>query len=100
MEKAKASPGNQYTGKLDRSKNSTGPKTLAGVRVFNAAVGVVVDGNNIHDGANYNVSIYDEIRTREPWELFLSAIPQSDGQAKSTYGLTAFQRPQFRVNLI
>jgi peptidoglycan hydrolase-like protein with peptidoglycan-binding domain len=52
MEKAKASPGNQYTGKLDRSKNSTGPKTRAGVRVFNAAVGVVVDGNNIHDGAN------------------------------------------------
>lgn len=28
MEKAKASPGNQYTGKVDRSENHTGPKTL------------------------------------------------------------------------
>jgi hypothetical protein len=29
MEKAKASPGNQYTGRVDRSDNATGPKTLA-----------------------------------------------------------------------
>jgi hypothetical protein len=29
------------------------------VRVFNGAVGVIVDGNNIHDGAHCNVSIYD-----------------------------------------
>ena len=29
MEKAKASPGNQYTGKLDRSTNASGPKTLS-----------------------------------------------------------------------
>lgn len=29
MAKAKASPGNQYTGKVDRSHDTTGPTTLA-----------------------------------------------------------------------
>lgn len=29
IEKAKASPGNQYTGKMDRACDTTGPKTLA-----------------------------------------------------------------------
>jgi hypothetical protein len=29
------------------------------VRVDSGAVGVIVDGNNIHDATNYNISIYD-----------------------------------------